>query len=139
MQISVKEEYALRALFDLATRPSGEPVKIAEIAKSQKIPQKFLELILGTLKQAGFVESRRGPEGGYLLSASPETLTVGQVLRFIDGSRQRGRQSEPGCPFQPVWKRVDEAVSNVIDNTTLSQLIRDWRERQSAYVPNWDI
>jgi Rrf2 family protein len=60
MTISVKGEYALQALFDLASQPPGTPVKIGEIAKRQKIPQKFLELILAGLKQGGFVESRRG-------------------------------------------------------------------------------
>ena len=60
MNISVKSEYALHAIFDLSVQPQGEPVKIAEISRRQKIPQKFLELILSGLKQGGFVESRRG-------------------------------------------------------------------------------
>ena len=72
MNISVKGEYALEALFDLAQQRPGEPVKIADIARRRKIPQKFLELILAGLKQGGFVESRRGAEGGYLL-ARPAT------------------------------------------------------------------
>jgi Rrf2 family protein len=75
MSISVKSEYALQAILDLASQPAGEPVRIADIARRQKIPQKFLELILAGLKQAGFVESRRGAEGGYLLArpaAGPE-------------------------------------------------------------------
>src|ERR1039457_2847178 len=79
MTISVKGEYALQALFDLASQPPGTPVKIGEIAKRQKIPQKFLELILAGLKQGGFVESRRGAEGGYLLARAAESTTVGAV------------------------------------------------------------
>ena len=71
MNISVKGEYALEALFDLTAHQIGEPVKIADIAKRQRIPQKFLELILASLKQGGFVESRRGAEGGYLLARLP--------------------------------------------------------------------
>ncbi len=70
MNISVKGEYALQAIFDLASQRPGEPVRIADIARRQKIPQKFLELILASLKQGGFVESRRGAEGGYLLARS---------------------------------------------------------------------
>src|SRR6185503_511214 len=85
MNISVKGEYALQAIFDLASQEGGEPVKIANIAKRQNIPQKFLELILAGLKQGGFVESRRGAEGGYLLARAPETITVGEVLRFVEG------------------------------------------------------
>jgi Rrf2 family cysteine metabolism transcriptional repressor len=141
MNISVKGEYALHALFDLASRASGEPVKIADIAKRQKIPQKFLELILAGLKQGGFVESRRGAEGGYLLARPAESITVGEVLRFIDGGRgSRGgsRQEGPG-PFNDLWRNVDDTVSRIIDHTTFADIVRSWRERQHRYVPNWDI
>src|SRR2546427_6136572 len=108
MTISVKGEYALKALFDLAVQKStgeGGPVKIAEVARRQKIPQKFLELILAGLKQGGFVESRRGAEGGYLLARSADSITVGEVLRSVEGgqhgkSRQR-RKSE--TPFTRMW------------------------------------
>ena len=86
MNISVKGEYALHAIFDLALQKFGEPIKIAEIARRQRIPQKFLELILAGLKQGGFVESRRGAEGGYLLARPAATLTVGEVLRFVEGT-----------------------------------------------------
>jgi Rrf2 family transcriptional regulator, cysteine metabolism repressor len=71
LNISVKGEYALQAIFDLATQRPGEPVKIAEIARRQRIPQKFLELILAGLKQGGFVESGHGAEGGYMLARRP--------------------------------------------------------------------
>ena len=85
MNISVKSEYALLAVFDLSLQPPGEPVKIAEVARRQKIPQKFLELILSGLKQGGFVESRRGAEGGYRLAKPANEITVGEVLRFVEG------------------------------------------------------
>src|SRR5579862_4510017 len=88
MNISVKGEYALQAIYDLATQPPGEPVRIADIARRQKIPQKFLELILASLKQGGFVESRRGAEGGYLLARPADVMTVGEVLRFVEGPQQ---------------------------------------------------
>ncbi len=141
MNISVKGEYALHAIFDLASRDTEEPVKIAEIAKSQKIPQKFLELILAGLKQGGFVESRRGAEGGYLLARPPESIMVGEIIRFIDGGKSpRGsaRKNEVD-PFGGVWRKVDEAVSQVVDRTTIAEVVRDWREGQTRYVPNWDI
>ena len=85
MNISVKGEYALQAIYDLAANGGTEPVKIAEIARRQKIPQKFLELILASLKQGGFVESRRGAEGGYLLARRAEAIAVGDVLRPLIG------------------------------------------------------
>src|ERR1700683_164828 len=91
MIISVKSEYALLALFDLAMQPAGESVKIAEIARRQKIPQKFLELILASLKQGGFAESRRGAEGGYRLARPAEEITVGQVVRFVGETKMYKR------------------------------------------------
>ena len=139
MTISVKGEYALQAVFDLAMHQQGDPVKIADIAKRQKIPQKFLELILAGLKQGGFVESRRGAEGGYLLARSPESITVGQVLQFVEGKRQPGRKHKGETPFSEMWRQVDEAVSAVVDHTSIAELVRRWRERQGKYVPNWEI
>jgi len=136
MNISVKGEYALRALFDLASQAPGAPVKISEIARRQKIPQKFLELILAGLKQGGFVESRRGAEGGYLLLRSPETLTAGEVLRFVEGPQARRRNDSP---FADMWRRVDGAVAEVLDHTTFAELRRLWLERKAKFVPNWEI
>ncbi len=141
MNISVKGEYALHAIFDLACCDSGEPVKIAEIAKRQKIPQKFLELILAGLKQGGFVESRRGAEGGYLLARAPESITVGEVLRFMEGGRNSlpsASRKDPDA-FSGLWRRVDEAVSLVVDHTSFAEIVRTWREGRERYVPNWDI
>ncbi|MBI1898620.1 MAG: Rrf2 family transcriptional regulator [Acidobacteria bacterium] len=139
MNISVKGEYALQALFDLATRPPGAPVKIADIARRQRIPQKFLELILAGLKQGGFVESRRGAEGGYLLARPADAITVGQVIRFVESRRAGAGKAKAETPFSEMWRRVDGAVSSVVDQTSLADLVRQWREKQARYVPNWDI
>jgi Rrf2 family transcriptional regulator, cysteine metabolism repressor len=136
LNISVKGEYALHAIFDLAMQPPGEPVKIADIARRQKIPQKFLELILSSLKQGGFVESRRGAEGGYLLARLPEQITIGQVVEFLEGKKaKRGAQNA----FTDVWKRVDQSVAAILDHTTFAELARRWKESQKRYVPNWEI
>lgn len=140
MTISVKGEYALQAIFDLALRGRAEPVKIADIARRQNIPQKFLELILASLKQGGFVESRRGAEGGYLLARQADAITVGQVLRFVEGRRSsHPRRNRPDSPFKDLWVRVDTAVSDIVDHTSFSDLVRSWKDRQGSYVPNWDI
>lgn len=139
MNISVKAEYALLALFELAMQPPGEPLRIGEIAKRQKIPQKFLELILASLKQGGFVESRRGAEGGYLLARPAETITVGEVLRFLDGERGHGKRTQRDTPFTGLWQQVDRAVAEVIDKATFAELARSWRQKQTKYVPNWEI
>jgi Rrf2 family protein len=141
MNISVKGEYALQAILDLVAQPPGEPVRIADIARRQKIPQKFLEVILVGLKQAGFVESRRGAEGGYLLARAAESLTVGEVLRSIEGTgqgRSRSRRKTE-TPFTEMWRQVDCAVSEIIDKTTFAGLLRGWTEKQNKYVLNWEI
>src|SRR5271165_693249 len=120
MNISVKGEYALQAIFDLASQRPAEPVRIADIARRQSIPQKFLELILAGLKQGGFVESRRGAEGGYLLARSAESISVGEVLRFVEGPQQtKHRARRKGdSPFSEMWQQVDQAISGVVDHTT---------------------
>lgn len=146
MNISVKSEYALRALFDLASQQLAvqkqnglvQPVKIADIAKRQKIPQKFLELILAGLKQSGFVDSRRGADGGYLLARPADSITIGEVLRSMENLKTPGR-SHTVDPFADIWCRVQSAVSEVLDQTTFSELARQWQEKSTQYVPNWDI
>ncbi len=141
MRVSLKGDYALKAIFDLAQQKPGKPIRIADVAKRQGIPQKFLESILSGLKQGGFVESRRGVEGGYLLLRSPEVITVGEVLRFVEGTRagQQRRKLERADPFSDVWRKVDAAVSAVVDHTTFAELTRAWQERRDKYVPTWEI
>ena len=101
MNISVKGDYALRAIFDLALQRPGHPIKIADVARRQKIPQKFLELILSGLKQGGFVESRRGAEGGYLLARAPELVTIGEVFRYMEGVKNKKSTPPAGCRSVP--------------------------------------
>src|SRR5580704_18122371 len=129
MNISVKGEYALQAIFDLATQPVGVPVKIADIATRQKIPQKFLEMILASLKQGGFVESRRGAEGGYRLARPANQITVGDVLKFVEEAKHGKRAA--GDPFEDIWRRVDEAVAEILEHTTFAELARQWQQSQS--------
>jgi Rrf2 family transcriptional regulator, cysteine metabolism repressor len=139
MNVSVKCEYALRAVLDLALAPSSQPIRIADIASRQHIPQKFLETILADLKKAGFLESRRGAEGGYMLSRPAEVITVGQVLRSVEGGRTGRAAMEHAGPLDEFWGRVDEVVAGVIDRTTFAELARSWREQQSRHAPTWDI
>jgi Rrf2 family protein len=141
LNISVKGEYALLALFDLALQRPGEPVRIAGIAQRQKIPQKFLELILAALKQGNFVESRRGADGGYLLARPPQEICVGEILRFVESGRSGRAHSRrrQDSPFAGMWSRVETAVSEILDTSTLADVARAWQEKQNKYIPNWDI
>ena len=136
MKISVKAEYALQAIFDLATQPAGEAIRIADIAKRQKIPQKFLELILSNLKQGGFVESRRGADGGYMLAKAASQLIVGDVILHVDGPSDR-RTGTAG--FEDMWKRVDDSIHCILGNTNFQQLADQWQAKQSKYIANGEI
>jgi Rrf2 family protein len=147
--VSQKCQYGLRAVFELAKHYGEGPVTIAEIAEAQAIPVRFLEVILGQLKRAGFVESRRGKEGGYLLSRRPGGLTVGEIVRFIEGpigpvECVAGDPAERcplhgDCVFLSMWERVSKAVAGVYDSTTLEDLVREDRRRSGRYVPTYSI
>lgn len=141
MQIPAKGLYALEAVFELAEHYGGEPVRIADIARRRRIPQKFLELILATLKQAGLVDSRRGAEGGYILARPPAEVSVGDVLRAVEGStglRLAVPRDEQG-PFTDLWRRLDQAVTSLLDATNFEELLAAWREKQSLAAPYWEI
>ncbi len=144
MDVSVKGEYALRAVFELACRDSDEPIKIAKIAERQQIPQKFLELILSQLRQGGFLGSRRGTDGGYFLARPADSISVGDILRHIDGPTTPTRRLEQGdvasdSPFPELWQKVERALSSVIDRTSFADLVMRWKENRARKVVNWDI
>ena len=137
--ISQKCQYALRAVLELAKRPGKSLTTIAEIAAAQAIPPRFLEQILAQLRQTGYVESRRGAEGGYQLSVSPRMLTAGEIIRSIEGRiapvkcvEGNGETSCPlheNCAFMSMWARARDAVAAVFDGTTFQDLIE---EQQAA-------
>jgi len=151
MQISSKCYYALRAVYALAEHTGSAPLKIAEVAERQKIPLKFLEAILNQLKGGGFVRSWRGAEGGYRLARPADRITVGEVLRFMDGpiapvgcvSQSRPKECEllGDCAFFEFWGEVRQAISGVVDRTTFADLVQrhQQREQANAYVANWSI
>src|ERR1700722_1192646 len=104
MKISHKSEYALRAVFDLSLHSSGNLTKVSCIAARQGIPKKFLELILASLRQSGFVETRRGREGGYRLSRPPDRITIGEVLEVV-GIDRYTKRPDPDA-FADMWMQV---------------------------------
>ncbi|MBI5543400.1 MAG: Rrf2 family transcriptional regulator [Deltaproteobacteria bacterium] len=144
MGISQKCYYAIRAVHELARAGDGQALKIGTIAERQRIPLKFLEAILNQLRQAGFVESRRGNEGGYLLARPAERLSVGDIIRFIEGpltpatcvEGHRGcGQSRAECVFWPIWKEAERALANVYDGVTFQDLVdRSRKEVASNFV-----
>ncbi len=149
MSVSSKCYYALRAVYALAAHDSPEPLKISTIAERELIPIRFLEVILNQLKGGGFVRSKRGAEGGYFLARPAEGLTVGEVMRFVDGpiapvdcvsqSRHKECEFHGECHFFGFWGRVRQAVSDVVDKTTFADLVRESHRRTHAYVGEWTI
>jgi Rrf2 family transcriptional regulator, cysteine metabolism repressor len=129
MSLSQKCQYAVRAVYELARRrQSGELATIAHIARAQAVPARFLETILSQLRQAGFVEARRGVQGGYLLRVAPKDLTVGEVIRQIDGSQEpvrctNGRdescQLMGRCVFMKLWQDASAAAAEVYQTSFL--------------------
>ncbi len=134
MKISYKGDYALKTLLELALNYNKGVLSITELAKRCDIPDKFLEQVLLTLKKGGFVDSKRGINGGYFLASSPERITVGEAVRFIEGPVEPiscvGRKSYNGCKdfkscvFRELWSQVHQATSLVIDTITFAELAR---------------
>lgn len=133
MPISQKCQYALRAIYELAKNNSGEPLKIAEIARRQNIPLRFLEIILNELKRGGFIRALRGKDGGCFMARSADELTVGEVMRFVEGSFAPvgciSEENTDSCPLQgkcvfvPLWEKAQKALAQVYDGTTFRDLI----------------
>jgi Rrf2 family protein len=133
MLISQKCQYGLRALFELARSGGAEPVSVRRIAKAQAIPPRFLEIILGELKQAGFVVAQRGARGGYLLARDPQAITVAEVIHALQGEigpvhcLADGADTDCAlfgdCIFLAMWEDARAALMGVFDNTTFADLV----------------
>lgn len=134
--ISKKTKYALSALVYLAKHEHSEPVLISVMAESEKIPKKFLEVILLDLKNQGFLQSKRGKGGGYLLAKPPAQIVLGQIVRLFDGPlapvscvSQTAYQKcseckdEATCGIRLIMKDVRDAIANVLDKTSLADVL----------------
>ena len=144
MKISTKGRYAIRLMLDLALNNTGEPISLKDVAKRQDISDKYLEQIISVLNRAGYVKSVRGAQGGYYLRKRPEDYTVGMILRLTEGSLTPvaciDEEDEINCDRQDscvtviLWKKINDAISEVVDHTTLQDLV-DWqREKDGDYV-----
>lgn len=145
MRISAKGEYAIRAMLDLALHQGRELIPIQEIAARQGIPQRYLEQVLLALKRAGLLVAKRGATGGYHLTRLPEEITVGIVLRAVEGASapfEAGggrRGGVDGRDLRELWAEIAEAVSGVVDRVTFGELATRARERLSTARPMYHI
>ena len=133
----MKAKYGLRALIYLGEHEGEGPVLISDLAQRESIPKKFLELILLDLKNHGILQSKKGKGGGYLLGRKPQAIKMGRVIRLLDGPlaplpcvSQTAYvacdecEDEKTCGIRLLMKDVRDAIANILDNTTLADVLR---------------
>lgn len=132
MKLSAKERTGLRAMVELARRYGDGPVSLSEVARVQGLPYRYLEQVAGALRRAGLLESVRGAHGGYLLARTPSEVSVGDILRAVEGSLMSvdciGTDGsccirEPVCVTKAVYRIVFERLSETLDHTYLADLV----------------
>lgn len=138
MKLSTKGRYGLRALIDLACYSEEGPVSITSISGRQDISERYLEQLMSMLKKAGLIRSVRGAGGGYVLARKPQEISVGDVLRALEGSLepvecagldpQTGCSASDSCVTKYVWQRINESISRTVDEIRLDQLVEESRE-----------
>lgn len=134
MYVSMKTDYALRALFTLVEHYKGTPIPIRELARRNDVPKRFLEQIMLALKAEGWVDSLPGIRGGYVLAKDPSKITMGEVVRHFDGilapiacvsvSGYKRCSQEPVCRFRRVFFDIRNYVAGVMDKATLAEVAR---------------
>ena len=147
MKISTKGKYGLRAMIDLAQYSEQEAVSISSIAQRQKISESYLEQLVAKLKKAGLVVSIRGAAGGYRLARPAPGISVGDVLRALEGDvravictaqTEEGCEGEELCVTKYVWQRINESIEKTVDEMMLDQLVAESRKAQEK-AKNHDV
>ena len=134
MQLSMRTDYALRALFTLVEHYGGLPIPIAELARRNDVPKRFLEHIMLDLKERNWVASVAGKRGGYVLAKNPERITMGEVVRHFDGylapiacvsvTDYKRCSQEPVCRFRRILLQSRNIVARLMDEATLADVMR---------------
>ena len=151
MKITYKGDYALKAILELSVRYEDNKnavTPINEIAKFGDMPKKFLEQILLTLVRAKLVKSKRGAGGGFILARPPEDITIGEVIRLIEGPIEpiecvnegyKGCADVKCCILRNVWQEVAGAISIVVDTLTFKELVARYKERTGTQMYEYSI
>ena len=144
MKLSLRGEYALRAMLVLGLNYEMPVVRIQAISDQQNIPKRFLEQILNDLKSAGFVQSRRGVAGGYRLARKPEEITLAELVRHVEGAlapvscvserfyEKCSCPEESRCAIRSVMKEVRDAIVKILDGVTIAELCQRAKRLQAA-------
>ena len=135
MKLSTRGRYGIHAMYDLALNADGGPQPIKAIAERQGIPEAYLEQLIAALKKDGLVISTRGAQGGYMLSRRPGEITVGDVLRSLEGGlslvdcldEEEACGKSCACPSRIVWLKLREGLNRVVDGITLQDMVEDYR------------
>lgn len=138
MKVSTKGRYALRLMLDLAVNNTGDYITLKTISDRQNISVKYLEQIIASLVKLGYVKGLRGSKGGYKLAKDPKDYTIGMILRVTEGSlapiaciedspNECERSGE--CITLDFWKKLNDAINNVVDNITLADLIDNYNAK----------
>lgn len=123
MHISKKSEYALRALLSIARRKGTAPVQITELSERERIPVKFLEQILLSLRKADILSSKRGVGGGYTLNRAPEQISVGEIIRLMDGPiLPLSEDLEPRSPMRAFMVQLKGEITGLLESRTLADI-----------------
>ncbi len=141
MRISTKGRYGLRALIDLAGYSEIEPVSISSIAARQNISERYLEQLMTLLKKAGLIKSIRGAGGGYVLAKDAGEISVGDVLRALEGSlepvecaafKEESCAASDLCVTKYVWQRINESINRTVDEISLMQLVEEGKQMKAT-------
>ena len=138
MKITTKGRYAIHILYDLAVNGTEHPVSVKEMATRQEISVKYTEQIISILNKAGYVSSSRGFQGGYRLTKPLDEYVIGDLLRLTEGSlapvacveEEGSCEREVDCVTVEVWKRLNQAISDVVDHITLADLVALQEEKR---------
>ncbi len=148
MKLTKKCQYALKAVFELSWRNNGKAIKTGRIAEAQRISTRFTETILNELKHGGYVESRRGNTGGYLIARDPRELTVREIIEYVQGpislvpEDTDGGANEPFSgneAFKELWQQVNDAVCEVCDGKTFADLVDSERAARDSKAMDYCI
>lgn len=130
MKLSTKARYGVRAVFDIAYHNSGHPTQARDIAKRQAVPLRYLEQIFQELRRADIVGAKRGPRGGYFLARAPEEISLGDVVRAVQGpidllsveGEKAQRRSDEKSIWPNIWSEIGEKIGAVFDGVTIKDL-----------------
>jgi len=138
MKLSTKGRYGVKAMFDLALHGRDTPLSLKTIAGRQEISEPYLEQLIAALRKAGLVKSVRGARGGYVLARQPDEITVGSIIRTLEGSmaptdcvaedKSFDCEKAGWCVTRGIWEKIRISIDNVIDSITLQDMIDDYKE-----------